>query len=328
MLALNIDRILGLGATTELGAILLKVRMSLLLGYYADMLFIKYESAFIKVMDFLLESLSLSGKQKVVALQSADTLNTIISDKDLIPRLEPHLPRLIKVLNECNKKINIKLYFSFLQDFVKFYNGAIGEDVISIVDSLVSRILAELKNCHEKGERNNIIINKCWNVLRLICELDNFMPVFSSAIEETLKPLFEFMVDPAKVEFEDDIVLTIKSFIKKCGGISPVIWALYPHLYKVFEKNKLTFGNLLDTLNHYLITGRDVIAQNREYLVMLIKMAGEAMFSKEPTISVHNSEGAILMQLIFQVYAGTQVLDEHFDEILGLVQQRMKSAPM
>jgi hypothetical protein len=70
------------------------------------------------------------------------------------------------------------------------------------------------------------------------------------------------MLDPSKIEFEDDIVLTIKSFIKKSpsGQISPVIWTLYPHLYKVFQKNKQTFGNLLDTLNHYMISGRDVIA--------------------------------------------------------------------
>jgi hypothetical protein len=261
-------------------------------------LFLKYDSAFVKVMDFLLESLSLAGLQKVVALQSADTLNTIISDKDLIPRLKPHLPRLIRVLNDCNMKITIKLYFSFLQDFVKYYNEDIGEDVISLVQSLVARILVELKKCHEKGERNNIIINKCWNVLRMICELGSFLPKFAGPIEESLKPLFEFLLDPSKIEFEDDIVLTIKSFIKKSGGpgqISPVIWTLYPHLYKVFQKNKGTFGNLLDTLNHYMISGRDVIAQNREYLVILIKMAGEAMFTKEPTISIHNSEGAILM---------------------------------
>jgi hypothetical protein len=107
------------------------------------------------------------------------------------------------------------------------------------------------------------------------------------------------MLDPTKIEFEDDIVLTIKSLIKKANEISPVIWTLYPHLYKVFQKNKMTFGNLLDTLNYYLISGKDIIAQNSEYLVMLIKMAGEAMFTKEPTIAIHNSEGAILMQLIF-----------------------------
>ena len=98
----------------------------------------------------------------------------------------------------------------------------------------------------------------------MICELDNFMPQYASHIEEALKPLFEYMVDPTKVEFEDDIVLTIKSFIKKSGQISPVIWTLFPHLYKVFKKNKDTFGNLLDTLNHYLVAGREVFAQNRD----------------------------------------------------------------
>lgn len=43
VLAGNIDRILGIGAgpetMTQHGAILLRARMSLLLGYYADMLF-------------------------------------------------------------------------------------------------------------------------------------------------------------------------------------------------------------------------------------------------------------------------------------------------
>lgn len=107
--------------------------MSLLLGYYADMLFEKHEDAFVKIIDFLIKSVALLGEQKVIALQSADTLNTIISDKDLVPRLEPHLPRILTVLNECNLKIQIKLYFNFLQDFVKYYHSAIGDSVIPFV---------------------------------------------------------------------------------------------------------------------------------------------------------------------------------------------------
>lgn len=54
--------------------------MSLLLGYYADMLFKKYPEAFLKIINFLITSISLTGANKVIALQSADTLNTIISD--------------------------------------------------------------------------------------------------------------------------------------------------------------------------------------------------------------------------------------------------------
>jgi hypothetical protein len=42
--------------------------MSLLLGYYADMLFEKYHDAFIKVIDFLISSVSLTKNEKVIAL--------------------------------------------------------------------------------------------------------------------------------------------------------------------------------------------------------------------------------------------------------------------
>jgi hypothetical protein len=98
VLALNIDQILGQKIVTEgnkVGSILLRARMSLLLGYYADMLFSKHDEIFIKVFNFLISSIALHGGEKVIALQSADTLSTIIADKDLIPRLSPHLPQLI-----------------------------------------------------------------------------------------------------------------------------------------------------------------------------------------------------------------------------------------
>jgi hypothetical protein len=42
--------------------------MALLLGYYADMLFDKHHDAFLKVIDFLIQSVGLHGDQKVIAL--------------------------------------------------------------------------------------------------------------------------------------------------------------------------------------------------------------------------------------------------------------------
>lgn len=248
MLAANIDRILGISGGPS-SSVLLRARMSLLLGYYADMLFTAHPAAFLKVIDFLLLSLSLGGGEKVVALQSADTLSTVITDKDLIPRLEEHIPRIVEIVTQCILKINIKLFFNFLLDFVKTYNDTLGDSVIRIVQALVERVLVELKNCHEKGEKNNLIINKCWNVIRLVSEFDSFMPRYASELEHALKPLFEFIIDPSRIEFEDDIVLTLKSFIKKTGAISQVMWTIFPHLEKVFEKNKGVFGNLLDTVN-------------------------------------------------------------------------------
>lgn len=76
-------------------------------------------------------------------------------------------------------------------------------------------------------------------------------------IENELKPLFEYMVDPKNIEFEDDIILALKTFIRKTGSVSPTLWTIFPHLTKVFEKSKNTFGNLLDTLNQYLLHGKE-----------------------------------------------------------------------
>ena len=60
------------------------------------------------------------------------------------------------------------------------------------------------------------------------------MSNYYQQIEECLKPLFEYIVNPEKIEFEDDIILSLKSFIKKSNHISETLWIIFPHLPKVF----------------------------------------------------------------------------------------------
>ena len=51
--------------------------------------------------------------------------------------------------------------------------------------------------------------------MRTVAEQKAFMPSLHAQIEEVLQPIFEHIVDPTKIDFEDDIVLIIKSFITK-----------------------------------------------------------------------------------------------------------------
>lgn len=80
------------------------------------------------------------------------------------------------------------------------------------------------------------------------------------------------MADPNKIEFEDDIILVIKCFIKKTKRVSNTLWTIYPCLQKVFEKNKKTFGNSLDAINYYLLYGKDEFIKNKEYIAILLNM--------------------------------------------------------
>lgn len=59
---------------------------------------------------------------------------------------------------------------------------------------------------------------------------------------------------------------------------------------------------------------------------MLFRIADEALFSTEPAITTNNSEGAIFLQIVFQIFQGTNVLDEFFVNILDRVILRLKGS--
>lgn len=77
-----------------------------------------------------------------------------------------------------------------------------------------------------------------------------------------------------------------------------------------------------------MIHGKEEIAVKREYLGILIEMASAALFTREPSITMQNSEGAILFQLIFQIYAGSSCLDNDVGAILDKIRERMMMQPM
>lgn len=87
-------------------------------------------------------------------------------------------------------------------------------------------------------------------------------------------PIFEYMVDPTKIDFEDDICIILKNFIRKTNQLSDIIYKVFPCLELVFKKNKNTFGDtLLDTMNWYLMYGYQRIAESRDMIQMLMRIA-------------------------------------------------------
>lgn len=102
---------------------------------------------------------------------------------------------------------------------------------------------------------------KCFNLLKQATQNKALMLKHGHIYEQTLIPIFEYMVDPTKISFEDDICLILKNFIRKTSSLSDIIYKVFPCLELVFKKNKNTFGDtLLDTLNWYLIYGSNRIA--------------------------------------------------------------------
>ena len=79
--------------------------------------------------------------------------------------------------------------------------------------------------------------------------------------EEAFKPIFSFVSEPQSITFEDDILLMLKSMIKKSKTVTPIMWEMFDHFPKILSKSRGQFGDLLYTLNAFMVYGKEEFAQ-------------------------------------------------------------------
>jgi hypothetical protein len=96
-----------------------------------------------------------------------------------------------------------------------------------IFDSVVARVIYEQNLREGKSDPSSVTIGKCMNILRMLVEKKEYISAFAEQFEERLKPLYLYMAEPQKINFDEDIIIILKSFIKKCERITPIQWEIY-----------------------------------------------------------------------------------------------------
>ena len=88
------------------------------------------------------------------------------------------------------------------------------------------------------------------------------------------------MIDPTKISYDDEIVMNVKQIIRKNQSVSSTQWEIFNQFPKVLSKNKDSFGNLLDTINYYLIYGKnDLCSSYKNMVTVIAEMAETALFT-------------------------------------------------
>ena len=94
------------------------------------------------------------------------------------------LPRIVEIINVLVSTNKYPAYFEFLIEFCKYYAVVLPPYILSILSSVVNRILVE----HNLGSNGSVpIIGKSWNVIRMICERSEYVSLYNQQIEECLK---------------------------------------------------------------------------------------------------------------------------------------------
>lgn len=85
-------------------------------------------------------------------------------------------------------------------------------------------------------------------------------------MEAALIPVFNYMDNPRNIEFDDDILQLMTTFMKKSQKVSPTMIAMFPHLPAFYDKYKGVFGSLLQTLNAFIYYGKEIIGKNSNFI--------------------------------------------------------------
>ena len=332
----------------ERNSILLNCRLTVMLGYYIDILYRDDETIFFDVISMFIRSLSLSEESSALAYQSADTLNTIINDNDIIPRVTPFINELLEKVAEWIMTVEIPDFFEFLNEIFKFYNDSISkESIVLILRWIVRRILYDVESKSPQSEENQnpfkveetksvvkkessakstIIIAKSWSIIFEIISNREFVNSYTAEIEEELKSLFGLLYDPTRIEFDDDIIKAMKIMISNSSQISDTMKILFPYIRNSFEKHKFVYTELFDLIKVYWKSAKEFVFSSQDNLNNIFGFGVESIFNPERTVN-----GAVYLIQLFLILKrdeSSAYLDTIVPEVLEKVISRLSEKPM
>ena len=303
----------------ERESLLLNWRLTILLGYYIDILYKNNENIFYEVISLLINSLNWDKANMALAFQSADTLNTIINDNDIIPRVSPYINEILERLYEHIMVVWIPDFFDFLSEIFKYYSWHINQKtLINWVKWIVQRIEIDVqasngspkeknpfKQTESKGSSENglakssIVISKCWSIVFTILETPEFVNDHLLEIEEELKYLFGLLSDPFRIEFDDDILKAMRIIINNSNRLSKTMEILLPYLSNSFNKHKFVFSELYELIRAYIKVSKNVILSSQEHVSNIFDYGVQTIYNED-----HCANGAVYLIQLFLMLKG------------------------
>lgn len=103
--------------------LILNCRLTCLLGYYIDILYKDQPDVFNEVIKMFITALNQSEENLALTYQSSDTLNTIINDNDIVPRVKPIINDILTHVFDAILVVKIPEFFDFIEEIMKFYKS-------------------------------------------------------------------------------------------------------------------------------------------------------------------------------------------------------------
>ena len=318
----------------QFNSLLLNCRLTIMLGYYMDILYKEDSKTFFGLIEMFLQSLT-SGKEFLaLAIQSSDTLNTIINDNDIIPRIVPILPDLITKVSECVLIVDINEFFDFVTEIFKYYKETLQkEDFMKLFMSLLQRIKNDIDafaDIRAKTEKKNTLktphsAQKCWNTIMTVLETKEYLEMYVTDMEDSMKIIFELLAQPDSIDFDDDIVKAMKIIINKTQNVSDVMKILFKCLKNTYEKHHFVYSDLFDCIKAYCNNDKKFLVEDYNNINDIFGFGVQSLFLPD-----HTCNACVYLIQMFLIFKNdnTESINIVIPQVLEQVFVRLTQKPM
>lgn len=144
-------------------------------------------------------------------------------------------------------------------------------------------------------------------------------------LDEELKYIFGFLSDPARIEFDDEILKSMKIMISKSGEVSDTMKVLFPYLKHTQEKHRFVYSELFDLIKAYCKNDKEFVFSDPQNILNLFGYGVSTIFNTD-----HTPNGAVYLIQLFLILKNDnpEYTESVVEDVLTKVVERIGEKPM
>lgn len=122
---------------------LIQGKVVLLLGYYLPHI-MKSQEDIQKALEFILKCFIKSNDEVTLSHIAQESMQNILKNKEMIEILIPLINDFVQTIVNFSQQVTSSPFFEFVGDFIIKFKKHLGNNIISLLQCMVSRVIVEM----------------------------------------------------------------------------------------------------------------------------------------------------------------------------------------
>ena len=195
-----------------------------------------------------------------------------MNSKNYKSQIEKIVLKNLNPLVETIESMDVLVIFDIVDEILSNFKVE-SSIMLKIVKLSSLRILKEIKSSsikNKKHDGHNIVITKCFLLLRNLCSKEEFLEEYLTEIEICLEPIFSYMKSPSSINFEDEIFDIMRKILTATKSPTLLANLLFPNLILFYKKCGTINQEFFELISCYLNYANGLVNSNEHFCQLVI----------------------------------------------------------